>query len=93
MTFHDELDLLDGEQADAEAAADEAGLAGVDRRQFVFLSLATAAATTFGFGATALAQTPPAGGAAPQQTPPLPHSATASRSPSSSCRIRAARAR
>src|SRR5687767_4283305 len=70
MTFHDELDLLDEEQDAAEAAADEAGLAGVDRRQFVFLSLATAAATTFGFGATALAQTPPTGAGAPQQTPP-----------------------
>src|SRR5688572_30613324 len=70
MTFHDELDLLDQEQADAEAAADEAGLAGVDRRQFVFLSLATAAATTFGFGATAMAQAPTGGAGAPQQTPP-----------------------
>jgi Asp-tRNA(Asn)/Glu-tRNA(Gln) amidotransferase A subunit family amidase len=73
MNFHDELDLLDEEQSVAETAADEAGLTGLDRRQFVFLTLASAAATTFGFGATALAQTPPTtGGVNPQQPPPLP---------------------
>jgi hypothetical protein len=71
MTFHDELDLLDQEQNEVEAVADQAGLVGLDRRQFVFLSLASAAATTFGFGATALAQAP-TGAGAPQQAPPPP---------------------
>jgi Asp-tRNA(Asn)/Glu-tRNA(Gln) amidotransferase A subunit family amidase len=70
MNFHDEIDLLDEEQNAAEAAADEAGLDGLDRRQFVFLSLASAAATTFGFGSKALAQTPPTGAGVPQQAPP-----------------------
>src|SRR4051812_11424489 len=72
MTYHDELDLLDEEQNALEAIADDAGLLGLDRRQFVFLSLASAAATTFGFGATALAQAPTGGAGAPQQAPPLP---------------------
>ena len=51
-------------------------LEGVDRRHFIFTSLITAAASTFGFGATALAQTPPpaaggrAGGAGQGQAPP-----------------------
>ena len=54
----------------------------VDRRKFVFFSLATAAATTFGFGAKALSQTagtPPGGAAAAgggraqqPQVPPVP---------------------
>jgi Asp-tRNA(Asn)/Glu-tRNA(Gln) amidotransferase A subunit family amidase len=70
MTFHDELDLLDQHQNDAEIEADESGLTGIDRRSFVFLSLAGAAATTFGFGAKAMAQVPPAGGGAPQAAPP-----------------------
>lgn len=73
MSVHDELDLLDEAQDDAELQADEAGMTGIDRRQFVFLTVATAAATTFGFGAKALAQAPPAGAGAPQQpTPPPP---------------------
>src|SRR3954470_18536032 len=70
MTFHDDLDLLDLEQNEAERLADAAGLTGMDRRRFVFLSLTGAAATTFGFGAKVLAQAP-ATAAAPQQ-PPLP---------------------
>jgi hypothetical protein len=74
--FYDELDLLDQVQNDAEAAADEfeeyAG-EGFNRRQFVFLSLVTAAASTFGFGARAIAQAPAgAPGQAPQQPPPPP---------------------
>jgi Asp-tRNA(Asn)/Glu-tRNA(Gln) amidotransferase A subunit family amidase len=73
MSFHDELDLLDLEQNEAERIADEAGLDGVDRRQFVFMSLATAAATTFGFGARRLmAQAPGGAPGAQQQTPPAP---------------------
>jgi hypothetical protein len=74
MRHYEELDLLDQVQADAEAAADEfeafAG-EGFNRREFVFLSLVTAAASTFGFGARALAQAP--GGAAQNsQQAPLP---------------------
>ena len=71
MSYHDELDLLDLEQNEAERLADEAGLTGIDRRQFVFMSLATAAATTFGFGATALAQAPGAQQAPAPPPPPL----------------------
>ena len=44
MRHDDELDLLDEEQNALEAIADDAGLVGLDRRQFVFLSLASAAA-------------------------------------------------
>ena len=65
MQMHDELDLLLQAEADAERAADETTFASdLDRRQFVFLSLVTAAATTFGFGAKALAQGADGGGAA-----------------------------
>src|SRR4051812_14994964 len=69
MTFHDDLDLLDLEQNEAERLADAAGLSGIDRRRFVFLSLTGAAATTFGFGAKALAQAPVATGGTQQQAP------------------------
>ena len=43
---------------------------GLDRREFVFLSLMTAAASTFGFGARALTQGTPSQG--PQAPPPPP---------------------
>ncbi|MFI5232584.1 MAG: amidase [Gemmatimonadales bacterium] len=57
MHMDDELDLLDQAEGDTERTADEMEFASdLDRRQFVFLSLVTAAATTFGFGAKALAQ-------------------------------------
>jgi Asp-tRNA(Asn)/Glu-tRNA(Gln) amidotransferase A subunit family amidase len=60
--LHDELDLLDAEEARLIAESEQRGFTSeVDRRQFVFTSLAAAAATTFGFGARAIAQ-PPAGG-------------------------------
>ncbi len=81
MSLYDELDLLDQAEADAQHRADAMGITNdVDRRQFVFLSLASAAATTFGFGAKALAQPPAgAGGAAagggfaqPPAVPPVP---------------------
>src|SRR3954464_503889 len=72
MTWHDELDLLDEVQRDAEVEADSQQLSGMDRRNFVFLSVVTAAATTFGFGAKALPQTPGTRGQAPQQPPPPP---------------------
>ena len=65
-----ELECLDNVQDEAELLADEAEeVMGMDRREFVFLSLMTAAASTFGFGARALAQGTPA--QAPQ-APPLP---------------------
>ncbi|HEY5418182.1 MAG TPA: amidase [Gemmatimonadaceae bacterium] len=65
-----ELEFLDNVQDEAEFLAEEAEeVMGMDRREFVFLSLMTAAASTFGFGARALAQGTPA--QAPQ-APPLP---------------------
>ena len=70
MTIYDELDLLDQAEAEAEELAGELELYGVGRREFVFFSLAAAAATTFGFGARALAQAPGGGGA--QQVPQAP---------------------
>src|SRR5881275_1425623 len=72
MSHYDELDLLDLEQNEAERQADEAGLTGIDRRQFVFMSVTAAAATTFGFGATALAQGAGGAGAGQQQQQPPP---------------------
>jgi amidase len=79
MHMDDELDLLDEAEADTERAAGEMDFASeLDRRQFVFLSLVTAAATTFGFGAKALAQgagggasTDSRGGQAPGPAVPL----------------------
>src|SRR5947209_1422480 len=73
MSMHDELDLLDLEQNEAERLADEAGLSGIDRRRFVFLSVTGAAATTFGFGAKVLAQSPtvPQSAARQPSLPPL----------------------
>jgi len=70
MHFETELDLLDQAETEAELAADQAELSGLDRREFVFRSLMAAAATTFGFGGRALAQgTPAATPQAPQQAP------------------------
>src|SRR5688572_9250083 len=68
MSYNDELDLLDQYQTELEDEAAE--VVGLDRREFMFLSLVTAAASTFGFGARALAQAVPAGQA--PQAPPLP---------------------
>jgi hypothetical protein len=70
MKTHDEWDWLDQVQAEAEQAADEAEVGGLDRRRFVFMSVVTAAATTFGLGARALAQG--AAGAVPGQAPAPP---------------------
>lgn len=76
--WYDEWDCLDAAEAEAWAEADRRPFASdVDRRQFVFLTVAAAAASTFGFGATAVAQ-PPAGGrgggqgAAQPPVPPVP---------------------
>lgn len=72
MHVNDELDLLEQAEADTQRSADEMAFASeLDRRQFVFLSLVTAAATTFGFGAKALAQGG-GGGRAAQGTPEPP---------------------
>jgi hypothetical protein len=101
-------DFLESIQPEIERAAEEAEHhTGVDRREFVFMSLMAAAATTFAGRAVAAQRDSTRAGAAaapaPQQgTPPYrrrsrarPHtrSATPSRRPSSSCRIRAAPAR
>lgn len=72
-SLHNELDLLDLAQTDAEERAQSMSFASdVDRRQFVFLSLATAAASTFGFGARAIAQGRGAGAAQQAALPPVP---------------------
>ncbi len=67
MDYRDELDLLEQTQVEAELAADEQELTGVNRRQFVFMSLVTAAAGVFGLGAEVAAQG--GGAAAPGQAP------------------------
>jgi hypothetical protein len=74
MSIREDLELLDQTQQDLELIADEFEDSGIDRRDFVFWSLVTAAASTFGFGARALAQgaTAAAGNAAPQAAPPPP---------------------
>src|SRR5205823_3153950 len=73
ISIHEQLELLDQAQIEAESISDEAEeLTGLDRRQFVFLSLVTAAASTFGFGARALAQGGGGRAQAPQAPPPPP---------------------
>src|SRR5688572_23567867 len=75
MTYFNELDLLEQTQHEIESAADAMPFTtDVDRRKFVFASLAAAAATTFGFGAKALAQGVPGAVSqqGPQQQPPVP---------------------
>ena len=73
MTLYNELDLLEQAELDAVQQAGTMEFASdVDRRQFVFVSLVTAAATTFGFGAKALAQPPAPGQAAQPAVPPVP---------------------
>lgn len=70
MNHHDEWDLLDQVQADAESAADHMEWStGLDRRRFVFHSIVAAAAGMFGLGATVAAQGP---GTTPQAAPPAP---------------------
>ncbi len=79
MSMYDELDLLEQTERDVDQMAAEMSFASdVDRRKFVFMSLATAAATTFGFGAEVLAQGGGGGGGgggargAQQSAPPVP---------------------
>jgi Asp-tRNA(Asn)/Glu-tRNA(Gln) amidotransferase A subunit family amidase len=70
MSTKPELEFLDNVQDEVELMACEAEeTMGMDRREFVFLSLITAAASTLGFGARTLAQSAPT--QAPQ-APPLP---------------------
>ncbi len=70
MPLYDELDLLAQAETERMQRAGEMAFASdVDRRQFVFLSLAAAAATTFGFGARAIAQP---GVAQQPVVPPVP---------------------
>lgn len=74
MSLYDGLDLLDQAESEARLVAEQMEFASdVDRRQFVFATLAAAAATTFGFGAKALAQDGAGRGAQQQsQVPPVP---------------------
>jgi len=74
MSIREDLELLDQTQQDLELIADEFEESGIDRRDFVFWSLVTAAAGTFGFGARAIAQgaTTAPGTTAPQAAPPPP---------------------
>ena len=72
MSIREDLELLDQTETDLDQIADAVEYStGIDRRDFMFWSLATAAATTFGFGSRALAQAPGAAGSAPQ-APALP---------------------
>ncbi|MFL5529547.1 MAG: amidase family protein, partial [Gemmatimonadaceae bacterium] len=71
MSTRSELEFLDYIQDEAELVAEEAeAVTGLDRREFVFMSLVTAAASTFGFGPRAMAQAVTPGQAA--QAPPPP---------------------
>ena len=75
MSIREDLEFLDQTQHELEFLGDEMEEThGIDRRDFVFWSLVTAAASTFGFGARALAQAPTAApnAGAPQQAPPPP---------------------
>ncbi len=76
MSTRDDLEFLDALEPEAEALAEAAEDAtGIPRREFVFLSLASAAATTFGAGSRALAQgggAPGAGGPQGAAQAPLP---------------------
>jgi Amidase len=72
MNVREELELLDQVQAEAESMAGEVEeVTGMGRREFVFFSVVSAAASTFGLGAPVAAQV--AGGAqTPQQPEPPP---------------------
>ena len=61
MSIREDLELLDQTQHELDFLGEELEEThGIDRRDFVFWSLVTAAASTFGFGASALAQAPAA---------------------------------
>jgi Asp-tRNA(Asn)/Glu-tRNA(Gln) amidotransferase A subunit family amidase len=67
-------DLLEQTQDELEQVAEEVEhYSGIDRREFVYMSLVAAAATTLGaHAARAQGGAAAAAGAAPQQTPPTP---------------------
>ena len=72
MSVREDLEWLDQTETELDhiaGAVEES--TGIDRRDFVFWSLVTAAASTFGFGSRALAQAP-AGGASAPQNPQAP---------------------
>src|SRR5438045_6815798 len=72
MSLREDLELIDQTEPELDQIADAVEEStGIDRREFVFWSLVTAAASTFGFGARALAQAPTGAAQAPQ-APPLP---------------------
>jgi len=71
MSVRADLELLDQTETELDQIADVVEEStGIDRRDFVFWSLVTAAASTFGFGARALAQVPTGAAQTPQT--PLP---------------------
>lgn len=71
MSIREDLELLDQTETELDQIADAVeASSGIDRRDFVFWSLVTAAASTFGFGSRALAQAPTGAAQAPQA--PLP---------------------
>jgi Asp-tRNA(Asn)/Glu-tRNA(Gln) amidotransferase A subunit family amidase len=72
--MHIPEDFLEETQSQAENVAEEVeATTGLDRREFVLMSIAAAAASTFGaHAARAQGGRAGAGGAAPQQTPPPP---------------------
>jgi Asp-tRNA(Asn)/Glu-tRNA(Gln) amidotransferase A subunit family amidase len=74
MSIREDLEFLDQTQHELEFLGEEMEeTAGIDRRDFVFWSLVTAAASTFGLGARALGQAPTtAAPTTPPQAAPLP---------------------
>ncbi|MDF1504588.1 amidase [Roseisolibacter sp. H3M3-2] len=66
-------DLLEAAQPEHERRAEAAeALTGVDRREFLFVSLVTAAASTFGAGPALLAAQPPSRPAGAERQPAVP---------------------
>ena len=73
MSIREDLELLDQTQHELDFLGEELEEThGIDRRDFVFWSLVTAAASTFGFGASALAQAPTTAPGTTPQAAPLP---------------------
>lgn len=71
MSVREDLELLDQTQSELAEIADAVQEStGIQRRDFLFWSLVTAAASTFGVGSRARAQAPTPGAPAPQE--PLP---------------------
>src|SRR5438093_798731 len=72
MSVRADLELLDHTETELDQIADAVQEStGIERRDFLFWSLVTAAASTFGFGSRALAQAPTPGVQAPQESLPL----------------------